>query len=192
MKLLLIILTIASLSMLYKVFTPQTYISGGSIIGVPAQAQTVTETANPGLVSSPPFVRTPHEIQTSVCKHARTGEYYRGLLITAEETKASLLEAGFNQDQARIMVAISHAESGSDLLCWGDETITDNTWRESYGLYQIRLLKNPGSGCRNYDLLKDDILAQSKCAKQIFDGQGFNAWSVFSNGKYKKWLDQSW
>ncbi len=157
------------------------------------EAVTVVETPPPATVAVPSlFARTSHENQSSICKNSQTGERYRGLLVTAQETTAVLLQAGFNSEQARIMTAISHAESGSDMYCWGDETLQNRTWRESYGLFQVRLLKNPGGSCRNYDVLKDDLAAQAGCAKQIFDGQGYGAWSVYTNGKYRQWLDKTW
>lgn len=83
-----------------------------------------------------------------------------------------------------IMVAISKAESGCRSNARGDNhlTFTKNgrTYGYSLGLFQVRIL--PGrERCDTYD-----VQANVRCAHDIFQGQGYNAWSVFKNGAYKR------
>jgi hypothetical protein len=157
------------------------------------EAVTVAETPPPVAVQSHP--RTFHENQSSICVNSHTREHYIGWNVTKAETLDVLSKAGFSGDQLEMMAAISRAESGSDLRCWGDENLQDSTWRESYGLFQIRMLKNPGNSCRNYDVLRDNIQAQANCAKEIYNSQGYGAWSVThgSRGRpYLKWMGKNW
>ena len=84
------------------------------------------------------------------------------------------------------MLAIMAAESGCDPTAIGDKTLVysdnDREYGYSVGLMQIRML--PG---REYcDTL--DVTINLKCAYNIWKGQGYNAWTQYSNGEYKKYL----
>ncbi len=149
------------------------------------EAQTVA-------VEAPQFPRTFHENQASICINNSTHEHYVGELVTKAETVDVITKAGFVGEQIEIMAAISRAESGSDMRCVGDETLTGSKWDISYGLFQIRGLKNASGTCRDISLLVGDLQRQAVCAKEIWNGQGFNAWSVYQNGKYRQWLNQTW
>lgn len=156
------------------------------------QAVAVEQTSPPSDTRPSEFRRVPHEIQSTVCIDNRTRAHYRGMLITREETEHVLAQAGFVGEQIQIMTAISHAESGSDMNCIADESLTGSKWDVSYGLFQIRTLKNAPGSCRDKSLLVDDLQRQAVCAKEIWDGQGYRAWSVYLNGRYKKWMGVGW
>lgn len=183
MKPLAIIALFASILFKTNIVLPSAFTPTSTTPVVPAvEAQQASQPAYPRTIGQ----------YGGVCINNRTNEPHTNILVTAQETTDILLQAGFTGEQTRIMTAISHAESGSDLACWGDENLQNNTWRESYGLFQIRLLRNPNGSCRDYELLKENIFEQAKCAKQIYDSQGYPAWSVYTNGKYRQWLDQTW
>ena len=115
-----------------------------------------------------------------------------------------LISVGATVEQADILSAISHAESGSQLNCFGDDdvkyygkpTSDGRHWGASYGLYQVRtILEASGSGeCRDIERLRNNIVEQSKCAYELSrNGTKFSpTWSMYSNGRYAKWLGASW
>lgn len=143
-------------------------------------------------VSEIRFRRSFHENQSSICINNVTHEHYQGELVTKAETSYVISKAGFKGEQIEIMAAISRAESGSDMRCIGDETLTNSEWGISYGLFQVRTLRTQNKGCRDLSRLTEDLQAQADCAFQIWKSQGFRAWSVYSNGKYRQWLNKSW
>ena len=109
----------------------------------------------------------------------------------AQETFEQMLtrkigEAGF--PDPHLMVAIVKAESGMRIDARGDIKLQDNTWGVSVGLFQIRTLKTQNRGCRDESRLAGNVDAQVSCAKQIFDSQGYKAWSAYTNGAYKRFL----
>lgn len=82
------------------------------------------------------------------------------------------------------MVAISQAESHCRHDALGDTNLTydenGRTYGYSIGPLQVRIL--PGrEWCETGDYYE--------CAHIIWAGQGYNAWSVFSSGKYLQFLD---
>lgn len=98
------------------------------------------------------------------------------------------------------MVAISQAESNTDVngngvfdpeeRCYakakGDTTLTyqqnDRTYGYSLSVLQVRIL--PGrEHCDTFD-----VATIVKCAYDIYGGQGYSAWSVYTNGKYRQYL----
>ena len=99
-------------------------------------------------------------------------------------------EAGFSREQAVTMAAIAMAESSGDS---GAHNNNRNTGDDSYGLWQINMIDQLGPsrrsqfGIRSNDQLKDPRV-NSKAAKAVFDSQGFNAWSVYRSGAYRKYL----
>lgn len=98
----------------------------------------------------------------------------------------AIVEAGF--PDPGLMVAIAKAESGLRIDALGDTTITDHVWGPSIGVFQIRTLKTANKGCRDIDALSGDLESQVSCAKQVWDTQGYKAWSAYLNGSYKKFL----
>lgn len=170
-------------------------------IDVAVQAQTANITANES-VSSSQFPRTKHENQASICINNRTREHYVGELVSREEVVHHASKYWSGRD-VEIMAAITIAEGQRDLNCIGDEvewfqgrrlygakTADGRTWGASYGLFQVRTIQednNPGS-CRNKNTILASIEEQFRCAKEIWDSQGYGAWSQYSNGSYRKHL----
>ena len=130
--------------------------------------------------------------------------------LTKQQINKLLLNAGFTQEQAKIMTAIAMAESANkaDAFYSG----TENAPEESYGLFQINMYnykgmelgndRKPKLGIENNEDLYDPVL-NAIAAKLVFDetqkqkGNGYLAWGVYSkdgktedpNAKYKKFLD---
>ena len=87
-----------------------------------------------------------------------------------------------------LIVAIAKAESNCRAEAKGDTTLTFKaehngklrTYGYSLSALQVRIL--PGrEQCDTHDLATNVA-----CAYKIYQGQGYKAWSVFTNGKYKK------
>lgn len=81
------------------------------------------------------------------------------------------------------MVAISQAESHCRTEAIGDTTLTyeenGRTYGYSIGTMQVRIL--PGrEWCETGDYYQ--------CVHNIWAGQGYNAWSVYKNGRYLDYL----
>ena len=84
------------------------------------------------------------------------------------------------------MLAIAKAESSCNYNATGDTTLTyyqnGRQYGYSVGYFQIRIL--PGrEHCDTHD-----IATNVACAYSIYRSQGLNAWSVYTNGKYKRYL----
>ena len=108
------------------------------------------------------------------------------------ELEAMARQAGFDSSISPVMAAISLAESGGNPRAH-NPTYPDN----SYGLFQINMLDTPdypmGANRRaRYGLRSNeelfDPMTNLKAAKDIYDSQGLNAWSVYSSGRYKDFL----
>lgn len=85
-----------------------------------------------------------------------------------------------------VIVAVSQAESGCTASAKGDTTLTYEQNGRVYGysvsVMQVRIL--PGrEHCDVYDL---DINMQ--CAYNIYKGQGYEAWTMYTNGKYLQFM----
>lgn len=81
------------------------------------------------------------------------------------------------------MVDISQAESHCRADALGDTNLTfeqnGRTYGYSIGALQVRIL--PGrEGCETGDYYE--------CAHSIWMRQGYNAWSVYKNGRYLEYL----
>jgi hypothetical protein len=85
------------------------------------------------------------------------------------------------------MLAIMKAESSCNPDAIGDTTLTyqgeGRVEGMSCGLYQIRVLAGR-PGC---DVLRD-VTTNVEWAYKIYQSQGYRAWSVWTNGKYKQYL----
>lgn len=161
----------------------------------PAEAQEIVQ-------NQTTFARSSHENQNSICINNRTREHYKGELVGRDEVIHELSKH-FTGDQIEIMSAITISEGQRDLNCIGDEveylngrrlygakTADGRTWGASLGLFQIRTIQEdntPGS-CRNDATIMASIQEQVRCAKEIYNSQGYRAWSQYSNGNYKKHL----
>jgi len=107
------------------------------------------------------------------------------------------VEGGFNPEQAKIMAAIALAESSGRANALNDDI---NTGDNSYGLWQINMIDYPdyklGEERRGKLQLKDNDelfnpAVNVRAAKMIFDEQGYDAWSVYKTGAYKKFLPKT-
>lgn len=92
---------------------------------------------------------------------------------------------------ANIVQAIAHAESTQhgiecDIAAKGDGHLTfmvdGRTYGYSVSVLQVRIL--PGrEHCDVFDLAEN-----VKCAYAIWQGQGYNAWTKYTNGEYRNYL----
>ena len=107
------------------------------------------------------------------------------------------IEGGFTPEQAKIMAAIALAESSGRARALNDDRKTGDL---SYGLWQINMIDYPdyklGEERRGkLQLTNNDELynpaVNVKAAKMIFDEQGYDAWSVYKTGAYKKFLPKT-
>jgi len=125
------------------------------------------------------------------CRNNQTGAYYESEILSFEEVEYNLQVVGFTPENAHIMAAIAHKESGHQLECIGDESLITGKWTYSYGIFQIRGLNaETGKGtCRDIEVLVGDIRKQAQCAFEISGGgTNFRPWSMYLNGKYRESL----
>lgn len=86
----------------------------------------------------------------------------------------------------RTMLAIMRAESGCDPNVTGDTSLTfiqnGRTYGYSVSLFQVRIL--PGrEHCDSHD-----PATNIACAYHVWKSQGYKAWSVYTNGRYLRFL----
>lgn len=85
-----------------------------------------------------------------------------------------------------IITAVSEAESHCRFDARGDGHLTYQANGRTYGysvsVLQVRILEGR-EHCDSYDLATN-----VKCAYAIWQGQGYSAWSMYTNGKYLKFL----
>lgn len=103
--------------------------------------------------------------------------------LTAPEIYSLALGAGFpievgsSEQTAVVMTAIAYAESTGD-------PGAVNPVSGATGLWQINPHAWPAF---DWSRMKDPRY-NAAAAKQVYDRQGFNAWTTYKNGRYKKWL----
>ena len=100
--------------------------------------------------------------------------------------------AGIPEDKIPTMVAIALGESGGKTDAHNTPEKSGGT-DDSYGLWQINMIGNLGPARRkefgissNEDL--KDPMTNARAALMVLNSQGLNAWSVYSQGIYKKYL----
>tara|TARA_R100000322_G_scaffold161893_1_gene124174 strand:+ start:55 stop:627 length:573 start_codon:yes stop_codon:yes gene_type:complete len=111
--------------------------------------------------------------------------------LSFNEVASLAVQAGFSPKDAPIIAAISMGESGGNPLAHNPRYPDD-----SYGLMQINMLDEPGymlgaERRQKYGITNDDLkdpLTNLRVAKDIWDTQGPNAWSVYKHGIYKDYL----
>lgn len=118
-------------------------------------------------------------------------------LLTQEQVRLLCLDVGFNAKNAKIASAIAMCEGAysqdgeqySNFDAIGDIDLADDTWGFSYGGFQIRSLREQ-TGTHKYRDAEQLLRPRFNCksARTIFKNQGWKAWSVYSSGMYKAYL----
>ncbi|MDA3645651.1 transglycosylase SLT domain-containing protein [Saccharopolyspora indica] len=112
--------------------------------------------------------------------------------LTAEQIAQHAYDAGFRGENLTTAVAVAMAESSGNTKSHNDTPPDD-----SYGLWQINMLGDMGPARRKefgLDSNKDlfDPAENAKAAYEIAgDGKDFGPWSTYTNGAYKKHLDEA-
>ncbi|MEU1182844.1 peptidoglycan-binding protein [Streptomyces sp. NPDC005820] len=109
------------------------------------------------------------------------------------ELRSLATQVGFTGNDINIAAAVAMAESRGDPAAVGDQKLADNKWGPSFGLFQIRSLRHPEQfsppdTLRIAGKLKDPRY-NARTAKAIKDAHGWNQWSTFRNGAYRKHMD---
>jgi phage protein D len=109
--------------------------------------------------------------------------------ITAGQATALARQAGFTGNDAVIMGAIAMAESTGNV-----RALNSKPPDLSYGLWQINMIGGLGPARRaQLGLSSNEQLynpaTNARAARAIWQQQGFNAWSVYKSGAYRRYLD---
>ena len=123
------------------------------------------------------------------------------LLLDQLELIALAKKVGFRGKGARIASAIALCEAPAfgmdrphaDPSAIGDQALATNIWGYSYGLWQIRSLRDDkGTGRpRDEDRLPDPLF-NARAAYVIKEGSGWGAWSTFSSGMYRAYMQSDY
>lgn len=119
-----------------------------------------------------------------------TGGGDSGEKLSVAQMVSLAKEAGFSDEEAVIMAAIGAGESSGRTGAHNpDASSGDN----SYGIWQINMLGKMGPVRRSEFGIEDnkelfDPKQNAKAARIIYEQQGFEAWSVYKNGDYEKYL----
>lgn len=110
--------------------------------------------------------------------------------LSALQVARAAYEAGFRGEQLVTMVAIAFPESGLSPTAYNPRGRD-----RSYGLWQINMHPETGRspstfGLSSHEQLFDPV-NNAHAAKQIYNSQGFRAWSVYKNGQYRKHLTRA-
>lgn len=111
--------------------------------------------------------------------------------LDAAGIAAAAKAGGFPDSEIPLAVAIALAESGGNPRAH-NATPPDN----SYGLWQINMYGPLGParraqyGLQNNDELYDPV-KNARAAYAIRRGQGWTAWSVYTNNRYKRYLSDA-
>lgn len=115
-----------------------------------------------------------------------SGRKYIGYNQIADYGRA----AGFRGQGLVTIVAIAIAESAGDIHAVGDISLQTAKWGPSIGLLQVRsLIADYGTGReRDAARLFDPAFNMRAGYKISRGGTTFRPWSMYTNGRYKKWL----
>lgn len=106
-------------------------------------------------------------------------------------------EVGFIPRNAKIAAAIAMCEAPfmcdgiahADFDAVGDQNLATDIWGYSYGAWQIRSLRSDkGTGRTRDELRLPNPLMNARAARTIKLAQGWNAWTTFSSGRYKAYM----
>jgi hypothetical protein len=112
--------------------------------------------------------------------------------LTPAQIYSLAMNAGFSAANAAVATAIALAESGGRTEAQGDLGLQNGTWGPSVGLWQIRSLKaETGKGTPRDASKLTDPQFNAQAAYVISNGgANFKPWTTYTNGAYKKKLDQ--
>jgi len=111
--------------------------------------------------------------------------------LSRDEIASLARSAGFSGGDVPIAVAVALAESGGDPKSH-NPTPPDN----SYGLWQINMLGSMGPDRRKrFGIASNDALydpaTNARAAYSIWKESGWKAWTTYTRGTYKKYLDSN-
>ena len=113
--------------------------------------------------------------------------------LRVSELRKIAKEAGFNDEEAKIMAAIAASESSGNPTAHNPDATTDDN---SYGLWQINMIGPMGPERRaklgiqsNEELF--DAKKNAEAAFMVYKEQGFSAWSDYTNEKYLNYLPEA-
>jgi hypothetical protein len=120
------------------------------------------------------------------------------LLLTQHEVVRAAKDAGFGHRPARVLSAIAMCEAPvfgaetptADFGLVGDRDLVTDVWGPSIGGFQIRTLKaERGDGTyRDRLWLQGSVEHQCQAARTIYLQRGWTAWSTYTTGMYKAYL----
>ena len=123
-------------------------------------------------------------------------EWYKGLgfgdvKLAANDCTKVIREIEKYDWDTKVATALMKAESKCDINVRGDEDLifeeNGSEYGYSVGVFQVRIL--PGrEDCDTFDLETN-----VRCAYNIYTDRGrdFSDWSMFLNGKYREYLDET-
>lgn len=97
--------------------------------------------------------------------------------------------AGLGGTALQMAVAIAMGESGLRADAQGDQSLMDNKWGPSVGLWQVRTLKGETGKGTNRDiqaLLADPNFQAKAMASISGGGKNWQPWSIYTSGAYQK------
>lgn len=116
-----------------------------------------------------------------------------------ESLMKALYAQGFRGNALKTAFAVALAESGGRPGAIGDEHLTSKKWGPSYGIFQIRSLKNwknyDGKGSsdpyRDGSRLRDPQYNIEAAWIKSKHGKNWKGWSAYTNGAFTKFLDDA-
>lgn len=105
-----------------------------------------------------------------------------------------LYEGGFRGDALKTAFAVALAESGGRPGAVGDESLVNNKWGPSYGIFQIRSLKDWrkfNDPYRDATRLRDPRYNIQAAWVKSNKGTSWKPWSAYTNGAFTKFLDDA-
>lgn len=151
-------------------------------VDAPKTVETIEKTITPSVAAQAPPVAPSEPVEPPEPTYSVGAgcEQYRQLI------------AKYDWD-VRTMMAIMEAESTNqktgvpcDQSVTGDTTLTYEANGRTYGysvsLFQVRILQ----GREHCDTHDPEVNVD--CAYNVWKGQGYTAWSVYTDGKYQKYL----
>lgn len=111
--------------------------------------------------------------------------------LTDEQIKSYASGAGFAGNDLNIAVAVARAESGGNPNAHNSTPPDD-----SYGLWQINMYSTLGPSRRKqFGISKNEDLfnpaLNAKAAHTIFQNNGWKAWTTYTRGTYKQYLNEA-